>query len=106
MFVPNNVIKNISSPVLSLLLTLYSRMCGKNFSMKLLHKHASLKKSTRTRQVVVANPMTCDKEQRKKTKKNNDKVDNDLNRHDHASFQNSFCYLRDHIIKEHDDLLN
>ena len=69
MFVPNNVIKQISSSVLSLLLTLYSRMYGKNFRKKLLHKHASLKKSTRTRQVVLANPITYDKEQGKKEKK-------------------------------------
>ena len=38
MFVPDNVTDEISLTVLSLLLTLYSRMRGKDFSMKLLRK--------------------------------------------------------------------
>ena len=38
MFVPDNVSNEISLTVLSLLLTLYSRMRGKDFSMKLLRK--------------------------------------------------------------------
>ena len=102
MFVPDNVSNEISLTVLSLLLTLYSRMRGKDFSMKLLRKHASLKTSTRANQAVISNPKTYGKKNQK-NKTIIDILDDDLDRNDHASFQNIFCDLTDDIIEEHDD---
>ena len=68
MCVPDNVTKEMSSTVLSLLLTLYLRMRGKDFSMKLLRKHESLKMSIRTNMAVLVNPKSYDKEQKRMTR--------------------------------------
>ena len=93
MFIPDNIMNEILSIVWSLLLILYSRMRGKDFSLKFLRKQASLKRSTRATQAVLANPKkavlanpkTYDKERNEKKK--NDKVDDYLDRYDHALFQ-------------------
>ena len=90
MFIPDNVTDENSLTVLSLLLTLYSRMRGNDFSMKLLRKNASLKTSTRANQAVISNQKTYGKKN-KKNKTIIDIVDDDLDRNDHASFQNIFC---------------
>ena len=55
--------------------------------MKLLRKHASLKTSTRANQAVISNPKTYGKK-KQKNKMSIDIVDDDLDRNDHASFQN------------------
>ena len=76
-------------------------MRDKEFSMKLLRKNESLKTSTSANQAVISDPKTYGKKQKKKMII--DIVDDDLDRNDHALFQNIFCDLTDDIIEEHDD---
>ena len=70
--------------------------------MKLLRKHASLKTSTRANQAVLSNSKTYGKKNQN-NKTIIDIVDDDLDRNDHASFQNMFRDLIDDMIEEHND---
>ena len=68
-FLPANVEDSMSENVFKLFLTSYTHMRGKDFSMKLLSKHSSLKVTTRQRLAVLSNPDTYKRLDKKLKKK-------------------------------------
>ena len=72
---------------MSLLLTLYSRIRGKDIRMQLLSNHLSLRVTTRTTHTVLVNLKHNVKQLINKNNNNVNNVNDDNNRSDHFKFQ-------------------
>ena len=101
LFIHEEVSHIMKSIFLSLLLTLYSRMRGKYFYMKLLTKQSTLKVTTRATMAVLANPKHYAKERSNKI--NNINNVNYNNKSHHTQFQDIFGNVTDDLVEEHED---
>ena len=100
LFIHEDVSHIIMTKILSLLLTCYSRMRGKDFCMKLLTKQSSLKVTTRATMAVLANPKHYAKERSKNIINLID--DDDSDKSDHNRFQEIFINVTDDLVEEDD----